>query len=71
MTLEFTQFSLDQLESAAENLENQSDLTNCSVLKYVCTETAQSIRKNIRKRKRRIDEIRNNAQNKEWSNLCR
>ena len=52
-----TNFPLDQLESAVEHLENESDLTECPVLRRLYTEAAKTMRKDIRKRKRRIQEI--------------
>lgn len=59
--LHFDQFPLSKLEAAAEFLENESDLTDCSVLKYVYAETAKNIRKNFRERKRAIGHITKNV----------
>lgn len=59
--LQFAHFAITDLESALEILENELDLTECQVVRHICKKTSEAIRKNIRDRRRRIDDIIDNA----------
>ena len=63
--LTFAQFSIDELEKAAEELETQADTTDLQSLRYVYSRIAETIRTCISRRKREINEITNKVRERQ------